>query len=50
MIGPGYGYQWRHFGASYDCLTGKPHLNNLGLFNAVQLQLKTLNKILTIIK
>jgi len=24
MIGPGYGYQWRHFGASYNCFTGKP--------------------------
>ena len=25
MIGPGYGYQWRHFDASYNCVTGKPH-------------------------
>jgi thymidylate synthase len=24
MIGPGYGYQWRHFGASYNCFSGKP--------------------------
>jgi len=24
MIGPGYGYQWRNFGASYNCFTGKP--------------------------
>jgi len=24
MIGAGYGYQWRHFGASYNCFTGKP--------------------------
>lgn len=23
MIGPGYGYQWRDFGASYNCFTGK---------------------------
>jgi thymidylate synthase len=23
MIGPGYGYQWRNFGASYNCFTGK---------------------------
>jgi thymidylate synthase len=24
MIGAGYGYQWRHFGASYNCFNGKP--------------------------
>ncbi len=24
LIGPGYGYQWRHFNAPYDCSTGKP--------------------------
>ena len=24
MIGPSYGYQWRHFGASYNHLSGKP--------------------------
>jgi len=23
MIGPGYGYQWRNYGASYNCFTGK---------------------------
>ena len=23
MIGPGYGYQWRHFNANYNCITGK---------------------------
>lgn len=24
IIGPSYGYQWRNFGASYNCFTGKP--------------------------
>ena len=24
MIGPSYGYQWRNFGASYNCFTGRP--------------------------
>lgn len=24
MMGPSYGYQWRSFGAKYDCSTGKP--------------------------
>ena len=24
MIGPSYGYQWRFFGANYNCFTGKP--------------------------
>jgi len=24
MAGPIYGYQWRHYGASYNCFTGKP--------------------------
>jgi thymidylate synthase len=28
MIGTGYGYQWRHFGASYNCFTGKPLTND----------------------
>jgi thymidylate synthase len=23
IIGPGYGYQWRNFGASYNCFSGK---------------------------
>ena len=23
-LGPLYGYQWRHFNANYDCITGKP--------------------------
>jgi thymidylate synthase len=23
LIGPGYGYQWRHFNANYNCFTGK---------------------------
>jgi len=38
MIGPSYGYQWRHFGASYNCFTGKP-LTDDHPFNGVdQLQ------------
>jgi len=38
IIGPGYGYQWRHFGASYNCFTSKP-LTNDHPFNGVdQLQ------------
>jgi thymidylate synthase len=24
LLGPLYGYQWRHFNATYDCTTGKP--------------------------
>ena len=24
IIGPSYGYQWRDFGASYNCFTGRP--------------------------
>jgi thymidylate synthase len=36
LIGPGYGYQWRHFNANYNCFTGKVNLNE---FNGVdQLQ------------
>lgn len=28
IAGPIYGYQWRHFGAKYNCLTGKPMSDN----------------------
>ncbi len=28
LIGPGYGYQWRHFNANYDCFTGKRLLDD----------------------
>jgi thymidylate synthase len=28
MIGPSYGYQWRKFGASYNCFTGKNLTDN----------------------
>jgi thymidylate synthase len=28
LIGPGYGYQWRHFNANYNCFTGKRLLDN----------------------
>jgi thymidylate synthase len=39
MIGPGYGYQWRNFGASYHCFTGNPIPDNGHPFNGVdQLQ------------
>jgi len=39
MIGPGYGYQWRNFGASYNCFTGKPIQDADHPFNGVdQLQ------------
>ena len=38
MIGPSYGYQWRHFGASYNCFSGK-QLTDEHPFNGVdQLQ------------
>jgi thymidylate synthase len=38
MIGPMYGYQWRHFNASYNCFTGK-YLTDDHPFNGVdQLQ------------
>jgi thymidylate synthase len=39
MIGPGYGFQWRHFGSSYNCFTGKPIEDNDYPFNGLdQLQ------------
>lgn len=28
IAGPIYGYQWRHFNAKYNCVTGKPIANN----------------------
>lgn len=28
LIGPGYGYQWRHFNANYNCFTGKRLMDN----------------------
>ena len=28
LIGPGYGYQWRHFNARYNCFTGKRLLDD----------------------
>lgn len=31
LIGPGYGYQWRHFNASYDCFTGKSNCSPIEL-------------------
>ena len=38
MCGPVYGYQWRNFGANYNCFTGK-HLTDDQPFNGVdQLQ------------
>jgi thymidylate synthase len=39
MIGVAYGYQWRNFGASYNCFTGKPIEDLQHPFNGVdQLQ------------
>lgn len=39
MIGTGYGYQWRYFGASYNCFNGKPLDMNDYPFNGIdQLQ------------
>jgi thymidylate synthase len=39
MIGVGYGYQWRYFGASYNCFTGKPLDDLVHPFNGIdQLQ------------
>jgi thymidylate synthase len=38
MLGPGYGYQWRNFGANYNCFSGK-HLTDDHPYNGVdQLQ------------
>jgi thymidylate synthase len=31
FIGPGYGFQWRHFNAPYDNQTGKPLVPSLGI-------------------
>jgi len=40
MLGPIYGYQWRQFGASYNCFSGKPVINADYPFNGVdQLQI-----------
>jgi len=39
MLGPIYGYQWRNFGASYNCFSGKPVTDADHPFNGVdQLQ------------
>jgi thymidylate synthase len=39
MLGPIYGYQWRDFGASYNCFTGKKLADADGVFAGVdQLQ------------
>jgi thymidylate synthase len=31
LIGPGYGFQWRHFGGEYDATTGKGLATGLGI-------------------
>jgi thymidylate synthase len=38
MIGPSYGYQWRFFGANYNCFTGKPLTNDRPYHGIDQLQ------------
>jgi thymidylate synthase len=38
MIGPSYGYQWRFFGANYNCFTGKPITNDRPYHGIDQLQ------------
>ena len=38
IIGCGYGYQWRHFGANYNCFTGKPITNSPPYNGVDQLQ------------
>ena len=38
MIGPGYGYQWRHYGASYNCFSGKPLTDDYPFNGVDQLQ------------
>jgi thymidylate synthase len=38
MIGPSYGYQWRNFGASYNCFTGKKLTDDHPFGGADQLQ------------
>jgi thymidylate synthase len=38
MIGPTYGYQWRFFGANYNCFTGKPITNDRPYHGIDQLQ------------
>jgi thymidylate synthase len=38
MIGPTYGYQWRFFGANYNCFSGKPITNDRPYHGIDQLQ------------
>jgi thymidylate synthase len=38
MIGPGYGYQWRHYGASYNCFSGKALTDDYPFNGVDQLQ------------
>lgn len=38
MIGPTYGYQWRFFGANYNCFTGKPITTDRPFHGIDQLQ------------
>jgi thymidylate synthase len=38
IIGPSYGYQWRFFGANYNCFTGKPITNDRPYHGIDQLQ------------
>lgn len=40
MMGPSYGYQWRHFGAKYDCSTGKPSEEGIDQLKYIIEQLK----------
>jgi len=40
IMGPSYGYQWRSFGAKYDCFTGKPLEDGIDQLQYIINQLK----------
>ena len=44
MMGPSYGYQWRSFGAKYDCSTGKPFEEGIDQLQYIIDQLKDSKK------
>ena len=40
LIGPGYGFQWRHFNAPYDALTGNPLIQGIDQLQQIIDELK----------
>jgi thymidylate synthase len=44
MMGPSYGYQWRNFGAKYDCSTGNPFEKGIDQLQNIINQLKNPKK------